>query len=166
MQVRRAISRGTCAIYVLSEDGTTLEAGLVSGPLEAALRGASFSIGQGLTGWVAANRTTIVNSDARLDVSLPGTSETDGQTCLSTALSEGGALRGVLTLYREVSQPFSPAESRAAETLAPYIAEILGRLSQPRRVQDIRLTAASKATRQNHEPPAAAEDKAQPYCVA
>ena len=165
MQVRRAIPRGTCAIYVLSDDGTTLEAGLASGPLESALRGASFTIGQGLTGWVAANRTTIVNSDARLDISLPGTSEADGQTCLSTALCDGSALRGVLTLYREASQPFSAAESRAAETLAPYIAEILGRLSQPRRVQDIRLTPASRPTRQSQEAPAAASET-QPYCVA
>ena len=59
------------------------------------------------TGWVAAHRRTIVNSDAALDLSgldLPAVP----RTCLSTPLLDGETLVGVLTLYAEYQIPRSP----------------------------------------------------------
>ena len=47
-------------------------------------------------------------------------------TCLSTALGEGDALTGVMTVYREAEKPFTAADGRAVETLAPHLARMLG----------------------------------------
>ena len=58
----------TCAVYLLSPDGRMLTVEHASGPLAAALTGMSIEVGQKLSGWVAAHRRTIVNSDAQLDL--------------------------------------------------------------------------------------------------
>ena len=128
--LRRVVGGGTCAIYTLSGDGRRLVMAHASGALAASLAGTSMPIGQKLTGWVAAYRRTIVNSDAQLDLCDVVASDSVPHTCLSTALGEGDALTGVLTVYREAEKPFTPADGRAAETLAPHLARMLGVLRQ------------------------------------
>jgi HD domain-containing protein/GAF domain-containing protein len=123
--LRRVVGGGTCAIYLLSGDGRRLVLEHASGPLAASLAGTSIPIGQKLTGWVAAYRRTIVNSDAQLDLCDVMTGDSVPHTCLSTALGEGDALTGVMTVYREAEKPFTPADGRAAETLAPHLARML-----------------------------------------
>jgi hypothetical protein len=89
-------------------------------------------IGQKLTGWVAAYRRTIVNSDAQLDLCDVIASDIGAHTCLSTALCDGEVLVGVITVYREAADPFTPSDGRAVELLAPYLARMLGSLRQSR----------------------------------
>ena len=124
--LRRVVGGGTCAIYLLSGDGRRLVMEFASGPLAASLAGSFIPIGQKLTGWVAAYRRTIVNSDAQLDLCDVMASDSVPHTCLSTALGEGDALAGVMTVYREAAKPFTPADGRVAETLAPHLARMLG----------------------------------------
>jgi len=129
--LRRAVGHGTCAMYVLSADGRALVLEHASGPLAAALAGLTIPVGQKLTGWVAAYRRTIVNSDAQLDLCDVVAPDIGAQTCLSTALSDGGELAGVLTMYREAVAPFTPADGRMAEGVAPHLARMLGLLRRP-----------------------------------
>lgn len=73
----------------------SLATGLVSN-----LVGIRIPLGQRLSGWVAANRQSIANSDASLD--LCGQSVPLGprlKTCLSVPLVLDGGLLGVVTLY-------------------------------------------------------------------
>jgi putative nucleotidyltransferase with HDIG domain len=91
------------------------------GPAAAALRGGSVTIGERLTGWVAAQRQAIVNSDAALDLA----GRTDSalaalQYCVSVPLVRGDALIGVLTLYG--SQPFAEDTGRLVQMVAPHLA--------------------------------------------
>src|SRR6185436_19651430 len=92
--VRRVVGRGTCTLYLLSPDGRTLTAEHASGPLAAALTGASIEIGQKLSGWVAAHRRTIINSDAQLDLCEVIGGDIGAHSCLSTALCDGETLAG------------------------------------------------------------------------
>jgi hypothetical protein len=88
------------------------------------LEGVSIRVGHNLTGWVAAHRRTIVNSDAALDLAavLPG--EGRPHTCLSTALLHGDALVGVLTFYADASEPFLEEHGRLAQLAAPQLARM------------------------------------------
>jgi signal transduction protein with GAF and PtsI domain len=148
--VRRVVGRGTCAIYLVSPDGRTLTVEHASGPLAAALAGMSIEIGQKLSGWVAAHRRTIVNSDAQLDLSDVLSRDIGAHACLSTALCEGEALAGVLTVYRESTKPFTPADARAFEVMAPHLARLFAPVRQARSgapVRDLRVVGGSQSPR-------------------
>lgn len=122
-QLRRVLPRATCAIYLLRDAGQDLVVEHVSGPLAVALRGLSIRTGQKLTGWVAAHRRTIVNSDAALDLSdvVPDAR----RMCLSTALLDGEALVGVLTVYAEGSETFTEEHGRMMQMVSPHLARML-----------------------------------------
>ena len=121
----------TCVVYQLSPDGRTLSVEHASGPLAAAVAGMTIEVGQKLSGWVAANRRTIVNSDAQLDLSEV-VSDITPHSCLSTALCDGDTLAGVLTMYRESAKPFTPADAQSFEMLAPHLARLLAPPRQAR----------------------------------
>jgi putative nucleotidyltransferase with HDIG domain len=130
--VRRMVGRGTCAIYLVSPDGRTLTVEHASGPLAVPLMGTSIDVGHKLTGWVAAHRRTIVNSDAQLDLCDVRAGDIGPHACLSTALCDGEMLAGVVTVYRESARPFSPADAQSFELLAPHLARLFASLRQSR----------------------------------
>jgi putative nucleotidyltransferase with HDIG domain len=121
----------TCVVYLLSPDGRTLTVEHASGPLAAAVAGMSIEVGQKLSGWVAAHRRTIVNSDAQLDL-CDVVSDISPHACLSTALCDGDTLAGVLTVYRESAKPFTPADAQSFEMLAPHLARLFAPQRQSR----------------------------------
>jgi putative nucleotidyltransferase with HDIG domain len=148
--VRRVVGRGTCAIYLLSPDGRTLTIEHASGPLAEALTGTSIDIGQKLSGWVAAHRRTIANSDAQLDLCDVLSGDIGPHACLSTALCDGETLAGVLTVYRESTKPFAPADAQAFELMAPHLARLFTQLRQSRAgaaVRDLRVVGGSESRR-------------------
>ena len=88
-----------------------------------AITGLVIANGQRLTGWVAAQRTTVVNSDAALDLgNLTMRLSPPPHTCLSTALSVDGELVGAITVYSTSAEPFTDRHAALLEVLAPKIA--------------------------------------------
>jgi putative nucleotidyltransferase with HDIG domain len=146
--VRRVVGRGTCTIYLVSPDGRTLTVEHASGPLAEQLTGTSIEIGQKLSGWVAAHRRTIVNSDAQLDLCDVLSGDIAPHACLSTALCDGDTLAGVLTVYRESSKQFAPADAQAFELMAPHLARLFTQQRQSRpgaAVRDLRVVGGSQS---------------------
>ena len=91
------------------------------GPAAAALRGATMPVGERLTGWVAANRQCIINSDAALD--LGAKAETASlQSCMSVPLLMGESLVGVLSLYAPSANAFADDCGRLIQMVAPHLA--------------------------------------------
>ena len=91
------------------------------GPAAASMRGLTVAVGERLTGWVAANRQCIVNSDAALDLGLKA--EASGlQSCMSVQLLMGESLVGVLSLYAPAVNAFADDCGRLIEMVAPHIA--------------------------------------------
>jgi GAF domain-containing protein len=80
-------------------------------------------MGERLSGWVAACRQTISNSDAALD--LYDRNIKLG-SALSTPLMDGDRLVGVLTAYAAAPHAFSDDQSRLIEILAPHLGHIVG----------------------------------------
>jgi putative nucleotidyltransferase with HDIG domain len=122
-QVRRVLPVGTCVMYLLDDSGANLVAEHTAGPLATLLRGTSICISQKLTGWVAANRRTIVNSDAALD--LADVAPAARRTALSTPLLDGDTLVGVLTAYADAPDTYSEEQGRMLQMVAPHIARML-----------------------------------------
>jgi putative nucleotidyltransferase with HDIG domain len=122
--VRRVIPRGSCVLYLAGDDGEELQVRHAAGPLAPALRGATIRVGHKLTGWVAAHRRTIVNSDAALDLCDLVAAGEQQRICLSAALCDGETLIGVLTLYADAAEPFSEEHGRLAQMMAPHLARM------------------------------------------
>ena len=77
-----------------------------------------------LTGWVAANRQAIINSDAALD--LDTKAETASlQSCMSVPLLMGESLVGVLSLYAPSANAFAGDCVRLIQMVAPHIASAM-----------------------------------------
>jgi putative nucleotidyltransferase with HDIG domain len=94
------------------------------GPAAASLRGVSMAVGDRLTGWVAANRQCIVNSDAALDLG-PSAEVASLQSCMSVPLLMGESLVGVLSLYAPTASAFAGDCGRLIQMVAPHIAVAL-----------------------------------------
>jgi putative nucleotidyltransferase with HDIG domain len=121
--LRQLMPAGCTAIYMYDSTADALIARHVSGQHAAAITGLVISNGQRLTGWVAAQRTTVVNSDAALDLgNLTLRLSPPPHTCLSTALSVDGELVGAITVYSTSAEPFNDRHAALLEVLAPKIA--------------------------------------------
>lgn len=124
--LRRLMPASTTALYALDAGSDTLTIVAAAGAHGAALEGLSMPRGQRLTGWVAANLRTIVNSDAALDLgNLVVTLQPMPVTCLSTPISLNGDVRGVLTIYSGSSEPFTSAHELVAEVTASGLASLM-----------------------------------------
>lgn len=83
-------------------------------------------LGQRLSGWVAANRQTICNSDPKLDFgALPGSDALDLRSSISTPVIKEGQLVAVLTLYSEESDRFRDDDRSLIEAAARTMANAL-----------------------------------------
>jgi diguanylate cyclase (GGDEF)-like protein/putative nucleotidyltransferase with HDIG domain len=98
---------------------------VVGGALEHT-HGVRLQLGQGVSGWVAAARQTIANSDPVLDFGdMAGAIVPPLKSCLSTPLILNEQLLGVLTVYAETADAFSDEHVRLIEGRATDIARAL-----------------------------------------
>ncbi len=78
-------------------------------------------LGERVSGWVAANRQQIINSDARLD--LGPDSGTSFRYCVATPLMHDGRVAGVLTAYADAA--LTAESARRMSEVAPQVAQVL-----------------------------------------
>jgi putative nucleotidyltransferase with HDIG domain len=126
--LHQLIEAACCVFY--SYDALTDELVAVHGTGEAgaAIGDLRIELGHQLSGWVGANRRTIVNSDPILDLGdLARSVSPPLRSSLSTALVLNEDLVGVLTLYARGIDTFSDKDRSAMETVAPLIARSLKR---------------------------------------
>src|SRR5205814_10160410 len=125
--VRRIVPAATGAWFLKSDGADRLIAVSAFGPAADAVRGIVIRVGDRLTGWVAVNRQTIVNSDAALDLADRALRASPPLVCcLSVPLASGGSVAGVLTLYASARGAFSEDAGRLLGMAAPTIAQWLG----------------------------------------
>ena len=87
--------------------------------------GLTIGVGLRLTGWVAAHRTTIVNSEAALDLgNVAARLQPAPQLCLSTPMLVDSKLVGVLTVYA-TADPFAARDVAVFEMLAGLLAPVV-----------------------------------------
>jgi diguanylate cyclase (GGDEF)-like protein len=82
------------------------------------------AMGQRLSGWVAANRQTIVNSDPMLDLGeVARALKPPLRSCLSTPLMVSDDLVGVLTVYSTHRDAFTEDHRRLVEVVARQVSQ-------------------------------------------
>jgi transcriptional regulator with GAF, ATPase, and Fis domain len=121
-------AEATIAWYIADEQTQRLVMTEASGPAAHDLRDMSIGIGEGLSGWVAANRQVIVNSEAALDLGERARRMTPSlASCLSVPLICGDSVIGTLTLYSPLRNAFGEDQSQLLELLAPHAAQAIAR---------------------------------------
>ena len=121
--LRRLIPSSLCVFYLYDTATDELEARHAVGEGSSLVMGMRISLGQRLSGWVAANRRTISNSDPTLDLGDAARSHAlNLRSCLSTTLLSADALVGVLTLYSSELNGFNEDHGRVIEAVARQIA--------------------------------------------
>ena len=114
----------TAAMFVVDDDSSDAAAIFVDGSGALALQNSRIPVGDQLTGWVAAHRTAVWNSDAALDLATAASS-TKLVLGSSMPLVAGNTLVGALTLYGQSGQEITLGQRRTLESLLPTISESL-----------------------------------------
>ena len=124
--VRDILPSATGAWYMFEASRDRVVVADAFGPAAHALTGFSIDVGDRLTGWVAASRQPILNSDAALD--LGGRQDTIAPRllmCMSVPLMVGDTLVGVLSLYSSEAEGFNDDRGRLIQMIAPHLASAI-----------------------------------------
>jgi GGDEF domain-containing protein len=125
-QVRRLVPTSTFVVYGYDEVLDHLAAIHARGEHVRVFHDLRIPLGQRLTGWVGANRQTILNSDPVLDLGDASRNlKPKLRSCLSTPLITKGELVGVLSLYSADAAPFTEDNRRIVEAVSSQLAHIL-----------------------------------------
>jgi diguanylate cyclase (GGDEF)-like protein len=120
--LRRIIPASTCVFYVYDSDADEMVAAHASGENSEHFKDVRIPRGQRLTGWVAANKQTIVNSDPVLDLGeVARVMQPRLRSCLSTPLLSNDELIGVLTVYSTHREVFTEDHKRIAEVIGRQV---------------------------------------------
>ena len=113
-------------VYLASATGQRIVARTTSGALVQGAHDMSIVVGERISGWVAANRQQVVNSDARLDLG-PIAPAAALRYCVATPMVDGDRVVGVLTGYSATA--FGDEAARQMAALAPRLATVLAMAS-------------------------------------
>jgi diguanylate cyclase (GGDEF)-like protein len=124
--LRRIVPASTCVFYVYDADADELVAAHASGEHASHFSNLRIPRGQRLSGWVAANRQTIVNSDPVLDLGeVARVVKPRLRSCLSTPLVSEDDLVGVLTVYSTHRDAFTEDHRRISEVVGRQVSRIV-----------------------------------------
>ena len=124
------------------------------GPAAHALRGVHVGMGERLTGWVAAQRQPIVNSDAALDIGDRVDAVTPPLlTCMSVPIVAGDTLVAVLSLYAPTADTFDEDRGRLIQMVAPHVAGAIQAAAGRASSSALDRGAATRANRCDAPPP-------------
>ena len=123
--LRRSIPFSQSVLFMHDSATDELVAKHAMGDASSIVKELRIPLGQRLSGWVGANRKTIVNSDPVLDLGeVARTVSPPLRSSLSAPLVSGDHLVGVLTLYSTIAEGFSEDHRRVIELVAQQIAHI------------------------------------------
>jgi putative nucleotidyltransferase with HDIG domain len=132
--LRRLVPSSACVFYLYEVDHDELRAAFVFGEHAGLIRGLRIPVGQRLTGWVAANRQTVRNSDPVLDLGESARAMNPRfRSCLSAPLVAGKNLVGVLSLYSSNKDAYSEDHERILEVVARQVSLVIAEVYGVRR---------------------------------
>ena len=124
--LRRLLPASTCVYFMYDAETDDLVARHASGDHSQHVSGLRIGMGERLSGWVAANRQTIINSDPILDLGdIARSFDPRPRSALCTPLLAEGTLVGVLSLYSTSRDIFTSDHSRVVEMVGRQVAPAL-----------------------------------------
>jgi diguanylate cyclase (GGDEF)-like protein/putative nucleotidyltransferase with HDIG domain len=129
--IRRIVPFTQSVFFLYDQSTDDLEARHAAGDASSAVKGFRIPLGQRISGWVAVNRQTSINSDPSLDLGDAARSFTPRlKSTLSTPIIYLDDLVGVLTLYAPGINAFDEDDKRILEIVAQHIAYSLKSASE------------------------------------
>lgn len=125
------IPASTMVLYVYDPASDELVAIHAAGDEAGHLQDVRMKIGERLSGWVAAARESIVNSDARLDLDEQARERSTLQAALAVPMEADDRCVGVLSFYSPQSGTFDDAHRRLAQAAGDSVAPSIVSLSSP-----------------------------------
>jgi putative nucleotidyltransferase with HDIG domain len=117
LQLSRITNASMGILFRYDRTDDELVAARFVGSVDPILAGMKMSLGEQLSGWVAANKQPIINSDAALDLgSYAVQHQPKLSFCLSIPLAVGGTLTGVISLYSAAA--FRPEDETSSLRIA------------------------------------------------
>ena len=124
-RLSRLIPISACAVFSYDTASDEIVCTWAHGDI-ASLRGHRRKLGEGISGWVAANRHAATNSIAALDfATLPSEAAKSLRSALSVPLMAGDSLVGVLSVYSTSPDAYSEQHLQVVQGIAPHVASLM-----------------------------------------
>jgi diguanylate cyclase (GGDEF)-like protein/putative nucleotidyltransferase with HDIG domain len=115
-----------CALYLLQPDIDSISCSFASGVDAPQLLNTTLQLGQGLAGWVARNRRTLVNADPRISFKAAGVrTTTQLRSAIVCPLYFNDALIGCLALYHTDPNRYTEDHRRLIERIAEQAGPVI-----------------------------------------
>lgn len=124
-QMLRLTNARSMALYGVDENGHSIRCVFADGPLSQLIGGPEIPLGDKLSGWVAAHRTPIWNSDATLDLPIELARSSGVGLGSSVPLVDGDVLVGTLTFYAPSGSEIAVEQRVLIQSVAPLLAAAL-----------------------------------------
>lgn len=121
----RLTNARSLALFGASENEHSIRCLFADGPLAQLVGGPEIPLGEHLSGWVAAHRTPIWNSDATLDLPTELAKSAGIALGSSVPLVEGDVLVGALTIYSRAGSEIDVEQKVLIQSMAPLLATAL-----------------------------------------
>ena len=131
--LRTHVPASTFVLYAFDQASDSLVAVHADGDEAHKLRLAHVALGERLSGWVAATRQSIMNSDARLDLDEADREHSALRSALAVPVEIDGRIAGVVSFYSPQNSAFDESHRRVAQAAA-YAAARCG-LAAPSRLR-------------------------------
>jgi putative nucleotidyltransferase with HDIG domain len=113
------------ALYCVTDNDQAIRCRYADKPLDDLVDSPEIPLGERLSGWVAAHRTPIWNSDATLDLLADVAKRADVALGSSVPLLDGEFLVGTLTLYCRAGNEIAVEQRILIQSIAPLLASAL-----------------------------------------
>jgi putative methionine-R-sulfoxide reductase with GAF domain len=132
MMLRTAVPCTSMGLFAADEASDTIAGQFAAGAHADVVRALRSSIGDGIVGWVAANRRHALNAEPALDFG-PGAHRLEPPlaSSLVVPLLHEGTLVAVLSVYSHRSRSFTEDHASLLELMAPQLAASLAAVSGP-----------------------------------
>jgi GAF domain-containing protein len=122
MLIRQIVPSDAMAIFLPDETHEYVVVRYAAGAHSHALRGVARPTATGLAGWVAVNRTSILNGEPILDLGFRAETEPALRSSIVVPLVSSDAVIAVLALYSSELLAFNDDHLRLLELLGPSLA--------------------------------------------
>ena len=137
-ETTEAAGTDVCSIYLLEADGESLLLTATNGLSQAGVGRVRLSLGEGITGWAAAERQPVVVADVRDESRfrwLHGVDQARFVSMCSVPIISGDRLVGVLNVQTDERREFGDADVNLLAAIAAHVAGALERSELQSRLQ-------------------------------
>jgi diguanylate cyclase (GGDEF)-like protein len=121
-KIKRFVPYSACSIYLVNSEDDRVIPYAVTGMFKEILEGIEIKLGEGVTGWVAANDESLANISPEADFPNLEILKSVFKSCLSIPLTLDSSVVGVITLYSDHAEIYTETHLKMMESIGPHSA--------------------------------------------